>query len=104
MTPAKRKALEAAGYKIYDDPEEMLTDVMGPMPMPPEREAIRKRREACMRSRASIQVEFYRQMGCNLTCMEYVQAECKHPPKALEKHFRYSHFVAQCKDCGKEIK
>jgi hypothetical protein len=101
MTPLQRQALESAGWKFTNDPEEFLTDVMGPAPLSPDREAIRKRREACMRSRTAIQVEFYRQMQSNLICLEYVQAECLHP--ITDKTFQISHFTESCVDCQKAL-
>jgi hypothetical protein len=69
--------------------------------MTPEQQAIRKRRESCMRSRTAIQVEFYRLMQANLICLEYVQADCQHPITA--KTFQISHFTESCVDCGKVL-
>jgi len=124
MTPAKRKALEAAGYKIYDDPEEMLTDVMGPMPSKgasmttnetwsaanamsrelelqheaKQRQEIIRRRNAIDASELDEHGKFARAILRIKTCRDYLQAECGHPK--TENCFGYR----KCEDCGKFIK
>jgi hypothetical protein len=71
---------------------------------PPTRDEIRQRRRAIADSAAHYRAEFNRGQITVKTCLEYLQAECEHPPEAITKEYAGRNFVAKCGDCGKVMK
>jgi len=75
-----------------------------PTSTPPTRQEIQQRRQAIAASAAHYRREFNRGSTTITTCLEYLQAECQHPPEAIISNYEISHFDRTCSDCGARIK